>query len=99
MNNVKQKWRGGQSGTYQRLTIGVVGSAGERREGIEMKRKSEKKKNNNWSFQTKTLCSSADEEHGVFVQKLQLLYFFFTFSFHLYVMGGSPGELSEDLVT
>ena len=34
--------RGGQSGTYQRLTIGGIGSAGERREDVEMKRKSEK---------------------------------------------------------
>ena len=32
---------GGQSGTYQRLTIGVVGSAGERHEDVEMKQKSE----------------------------------------------------------
>ena len=31
LNKVKQKWKGGQSGTYLRLTIGVVGSAGERR--------------------------------------------------------------------
>ena len=41
-DSIKQKWRGGQSGTYQRLTIGVVGSTGERREDVEMKRKSEK---------------------------------------------------------
>ena len=26
-----KKWKGGQSGTYLRLTIGVVGSAGEHR--------------------------------------------------------------------
>ena len=29
--------------------------------------------------------STADEEHSVFVRKLELLYIFFTFSFHLYV--------------
>ena len=28
---IKQKWKGGQSGTYLRQTIGIVGSAGERR--------------------------------------------------------------------
>ena len=28
---LNKKWKGGQSGTYLRLTIGVVGSAGERR--------------------------------------------------------------------
>ena len=37
---------GGDSGTYQRMTIGVVGSAGERRKDVEMKRKSEKIYNN-----------------------------------------------------
>ena len=37
---------GGQSGTYQRLTIGAVGSAGERHKDVEMKRKSEKIYNN-----------------------------------------------------
>ena len=30
VNKFKQKWKGGQSYTYQRLTIGIVGSAGER---------------------------------------------------------------------
>ena len=35
----KQKWKGGQSGTYQRLTISGVGSAGERRKDVAMKRK------------------------------------------------------------
>ena len=29
--SIQQKWKGGQSGTYLRLTIGIVGSAGERR--------------------------------------------------------------------
>ena len=32
-----REMEGGQSGTYQRLTIGVIGSAGERHEDIEMK--------------------------------------------------------------
>ena len=36
----------GQSGTYQRLTIGGIWSAGERRKDIEIKRKSEKIYNN-----------------------------------------------------
>ena len=57
----KQRWRGRQSSTYQRLTIGIAGSAGERRKHIEMKRKSEKIYNN-WSFWTKTLCSSSAVE-------------------------------------
>ena len=35
----RQKWKGGQSGTYQRLTISVVGSTGEHRKDVEMKRK------------------------------------------------------------
>ena len=34
----KQKWKGGQSGTYLRQVIGV-GSAGERRQDIDMKQK------------------------------------------------------------
>ena len=67
-DSIKQKWRGGQSGTYQRLTIGVVGSTGERREDVEMKRKSEK----NWSFRTKTLCSKASIILYFFVSSLHL---------------------------
>ena len=41
------KMEGGQSGTYQRLMIGVVESAGDRRKDVEMKRKREKKIYNN----------------------------------------------------
>ena len=51
------KMEGGQSGTYQRLMIGVIGSAVERCKDVEMKRKSEKIYNN-WSFRTKTLLPS-----------------------------------------
>ena len=39
VSKANKKWKGGQSGTYQRLMIGVVGSAGERRKDVEMKRK------------------------------------------------------------
>ena len=47
--------------------------------------------------------STADEEHSVFIRKLQLLYIFFTFSFHLYVLTtltcGPDNAESQSLVS
>ena len=79
----KQKWKGGQSGTYLRQMIGIVGSAGECRKtqglnekNIIVKLSNQKKKNCSCAVEQLSLTILLQTKNSVFVQKLHYYIFF-----------------------